>query len=93
MPHLCTNCGINWARLKTIDEGQDGYDVCPECYTDNYLEESEDPDTYIKYPLNGKVISVKTKKEREGTHFEPPADPKFYKYKKRKYLSIPKRNV
>lgn len=93
MGFLCNNCGINWARLKTIDEGQDGYDVCPECYTDNHLEENEDPETFIKCMFTGKVISVQTMKDREGIHHEPPVDPPYYKYKKKKFLSISKRNI
>lgn len=89
----CTNCRINWARLKTLYEGDEDYNMCPECNTDEYLQESNDPDTYVKSPLNGKVINVKTKKEREAPHYEPPADPPYYKYKKRKFLTIPLRNV
>jgi hypothetical protein len=77
----------------TIDEGQDGYDVCPECYTSNHLEESDDTDTHFKCMFTGKVINVKTRKELERPIPEPPADPKFYKYRKRKFRTVPTRNI
>jgi len=59
MPHYCTNCGINWARLHSKDAGDSMYEYCPICKTDSFLDAGKPGESFIKL-ITGEVISPKT---------------------------------
>lgn len=62
MIHFCSKCKINWASLWSCDQGDERYEVCPQCGTDMFLQ----PGTgagHIKCPFTGKITNLETKKE------------------------------
>lgn len=63
MPTLCTQCGFNWAHLKSIDgDGEETYEVCPECGTDCHLLVSDAEVTFIKSAITGEITNLSTGK-------------------------------
>lgn len=66
MSILCSKCSTTWANLHSQDEeGDEQYEVCPECRTDQFLELSEEEEACIKCPFTGKIIDARTGKQRE----------------------------
>ena len=64
MPHYCTNCSINWARLESHDcEGDESYDVCPICKTDTWLTDGKNEPAFIRSPLDRVIINPVTGEE------------------------------
>lgn len=66
----CTYCQITWAHLKSIEgEGEEVYEVCPECSSDMHLIETVG-DGYIKCEITGEITHAFT-----GERFERPQEP------------------
>lgn len=66
----CTHCQITWAHLKSIEgDGEEVYDVCPECGSDMHLIETVG-DGYIKCEVTGEITHTFT-----GERFERPQTP------------------
>jgi len=87
----CTQCNTNWARLWSYDEDDNGYEFCPDCYTDKYLvEKKEDEPAYICCKFTGDHIDAKTGKKRDKPHYEPPP---FTGWPKWRFRKIPARNL
>jgi hypothetical protein len=61
MTHSCSKCQINWASLWGCVQGDELYEVCPECSTDMFLGSGTEDAGFIKCPFTGKIINVKTK--------------------------------
>jgi len=84
---FCTQCHTNWAALWSYDEGDNGYEFCPNCYTDQHLEETREGDQFIACKFTG-VINVKTRKRKEepmqpGNYKEWNPGAKIERYNKR----------
>lgn len=62
MTHHCSKCKINWASLWSCDQGDERYEVCPQCGTDMFLQPGTG-EGHIKCPFTGKITNVQTKKE------------------------------
>ncbi|HRQ17734.1 MAG TPA: hypothetical protein PL085_11705 [Agriterribacter sp.] len=65
MKAFCTNCLTNWASLHSQDDGEESYEYCPLCHTDNFLEDAQPGTAYIMCHVTGKVINVATRERRE----------------------------
>lgn len=65
----CTYCQITWAHLRSIEgEGEEVYEVCPECGGDMHLIETAG-EGYIKCEISGEITHALT-----GERFERPAE-------------------
>lgn len=61
MNFFCSKCGIDWASLWSSDQGDEQYEVCPQCGTDMFLEPGASVTGNIKCPVTGKITNIKTK--------------------------------
>lgn len=59
----CSKCKINWARLWSLDNGDETYEFCPYCKTDHYLQDGNDFVSYIKCQITGKITNIDTGEE------------------------------
>jgi hypothetical protein len=60
---FCKRCCINWARLHESDtDGDETYEVCPECRTSEYLDDATDFIGYLKCPITGRITEAGTGK-------------------------------
>lgn len=56
----CKQCGINWAKLWSSDDGEGDVVFCPGCGTDSFLEVTDDFVGYIKCPITGRITNAFT---------------------------------
>lgn len=90
----CAKCNTNWEKLYSFEEGDESYEYCPNCYTDLHLvEKKEEAPAFIACKFTGKNIDPKTGIERQNEQTLEPPPGKFYKYARRKFLTIPPRNI
>lgn len=59
---FCSKCGINWARLWSLDseEGDETTEFCPLCRTDHHLQPGNDIISFIRCPFSGKITDVES---------------------------------
>jgi len=73
----CNGCGHNWQRLSSMEtDGDEEYEFCPVCYTDEHLQEAKDGPVHAFNPITGEIFYVATGKIIEPPLRELPPVPK-----------------
>ena len=77
----CSKCKHNWSRLPVQDEeGDEQYEFCPVCNTDEHLTDYSSGDTFTFCPITGQIINDRTGQPDAITSVDPPKVSKSHQH-------------
>lgn len=73
----CGQCKRNWSSLPVQDEdGDEQYEYCPVCYTDEHLMAYSGGDTFTFCQITGEIVNDRTGHPEKVISVVPPEVPK-----------------